>query len=239
MFGIGPMEMGIIAVVALLIFGPEKLPEMMGQAGKMVRDFRRMTAEMSGEFEKTIAEAKSVTKDLQGEVGSMSKQVSSVTKSVQSDLGGKKSTTTAKRSGTGTAAKKTGASSTSAARKPAASNSTSSTASKASTSTSTASAAKSTTAAATVPQKATREDPTAAVSLFEPSAPKRERRARKATIAAFGEATPRTLPAAEPVAAGTNGHAETPAKQAPIDLDDPLARARQRRRSAGYARTVS
>ncbi|MGI8403469.1 MAG: twin-arginine translocase TatA/TatE family subunit, partial [Thermomicrobiales bacterium] len=28
-FGIGLPEMGIIAVVALLIFGPEKLPEVM------------------------------------------------------------------------------------------------------------------------------------------------------------------------------------------------------------------
>ena len=92
MFGIGPMEMGIIAVVALLIFGPEKLPEMMGQAGKLVRDFRNMTSEMTGEFEKTVAEAKGVGRQINSEMGSMTKQVSSVTNSVQKELGGTKKT---------------------------------------------------------------------------------------------------------------------------------------------------
>jgi TatA/E family protein of Tat protein translocase len=235
------MEMGIIAVVALLIFGPEKLPEMMGQAGKMVRDFRRMTAEMSGEFEKTIAEAKSVTKDLQGEVGSMSRQVSSVTKSVQSDLSGKKSTTsksssTAKRSTTSSAAKKTGSSSATSKSTTAKSTATAKSGS------STTSATTKTAAAAkpAPPQKATREDPTAAVSLFEPSAPKRERRARKATVSAFGDATPRTLPASDvPSIVSADGDSGAAAAAKPVDLNDPLVRARQRRRSAGYARTGS
>jgi hypothetical protein len=69
----------------------------------------------------------------------------------------------------------------------------------------------------------------------------RQRRARTATISAFGEATPRTAPVAEPVSAnGSNGASDAPAtEQAPIDINDPLVRARQRRQRAGYARTVS
>jgi len=109
MFGIGPTEMAIIAVVALLIFGPEKLPEMMGQAGKLVRDFRNMSAEMTGEFEKTVAEAKSVGKQINNEMGAMTREVSSVTDSVQRELGGtkgkgargSKSTTAGMRTATG------------------------------------------------------------------------------------------------------------------------------------------
>ena len=232
--------MGIIAVVALLIFGPEKLPEMMGQAGKLVRDFRSMTAEMSGEFEKTIAEAKSVTKDIQGEVGSMTKQVSSVSKSVQNDLSGKKSTTTKKVT---TASKRSSSSSTSkkgttspSTTKRASTSKTSSTSSSTTSSSSGAPSTSSTSATAkkaAAPVTASREDPTASISLFEPSAPRRERRTRKATLASFGEATPRTSDAVETVALVERSD-ETVLKT--IDLNDPLARARQRRLSAGYAR---
>lgn len=41
MFGIGVPELLIIMVVALLIFGPGKLPEIGGALGKGIRDFRK------------------------------------------------------------------------------------------------------------------------------------------------------------------------------------------------------
>ena len=62
MFGIGYQEMFIILVVALVIFGPSRLPEMAGQVGRWVRDFRRMSADLTGEFEKTFAEVDEVKK---------------------------------------------------------------------------------------------------------------------------------------------------------------------------------
>lgn len=40
MFGIGLPEMMVIAVVAMLVFGPEKLPDLARQAGKAVRQMR-------------------------------------------------------------------------------------------------------------------------------------------------------------------------------------------------------
>ena len=43
----GPMELMVILVLALIIFGPGKLPEIAGQVGRVVRDFRRTTAELS------------------------------------------------------------------------------------------------------------------------------------------------------------------------------------------------
>ena len=41
MFGIGLPELVVILVVALLIFGPGKLPEVGSALGKGIRDFKR------------------------------------------------------------------------------------------------------------------------------------------------------------------------------------------------------
>lgn len=41
MFGIGVPEVLVVLVVALLIFGPGKLPEIGGALGKGIRDFKR------------------------------------------------------------------------------------------------------------------------------------------------------------------------------------------------------
>lgn len=41
-FGIGLPEMAVIMVVALLIFGPKKLPEIGRSVGKAIRGFRKL-----------------------------------------------------------------------------------------------------------------------------------------------------------------------------------------------------
>ncbi|MGI9145747.1 MAG: twin-arginine translocase TatA/TatE family subunit [Chloroflexota bacterium] len=52
--GMGPMELLLIVVLALIVFGPAKLPEIMAQVGKAIGDFRRATSELSDEFNRTI-----------------------------------------------------------------------------------------------------------------------------------------------------------------------------------------
>src|SRR5207302_1673853 len=52
--GMGPMEIVLIVVLALIVFGPAKLPEIMGQVGKAINDFRRATSELSDELNRTI-----------------------------------------------------------------------------------------------------------------------------------------------------------------------------------------
>ncbi|TYB56756.1 Sec-independent protein translocase subunit TatB [Nonomuraea sp. PA05] len=42
MFGLGWMEIGALIVIALLVFGPERLPQAAAQAGKTLRNLRRM-----------------------------------------------------------------------------------------------------------------------------------------------------------------------------------------------------
>jgi sec-independent protein translocase protein TatA len=41
MFGLGITELVVILVVALLFFGPGRLPEIGGALGKGIRDFRK------------------------------------------------------------------------------------------------------------------------------------------------------------------------------------------------------
>lgn len=40
MFGLGLPEVGIIAIVAVLIFGPKKIPELGSALGKTLRGFK-------------------------------------------------------------------------------------------------------------------------------------------------------------------------------------------------------
>ena len=43
MFGIGLPELMLIAVVAVLVFGPDRLPDFARQAGRMIRQIRQFT----------------------------------------------------------------------------------------------------------------------------------------------------------------------------------------------------
>ena len=52
MFGIGLAEVILIAVLALMILGPEKFPDMAKKAGKLFAQFQRM----GREFKNTVAE---------------------------------------------------------------------------------------------------------------------------------------------------------------------------------------
>ncbi len=54
MFGIQPLHLVIIAVVALLIFGPSKLPEIGRGVGKALTEFRRGIKDMGESFQEEV-----------------------------------------------------------------------------------------------------------------------------------------------------------------------------------------
>ncbi len=62
MFGIGGTEIFLIALFALLIFGPDKLPEFAKTFGRFVREFKRYQASMEStiraEIERTDGSGK-------------------------------------------------------------------------------------------------------------------------------------------------------------------------------------
>jgi sec-independent protein translocase protein TatA len=51
-FGIGLPEMAVIMVLALLVFGPKKLPEIGRSLGKTIRSFQNATKEFEEEFKR-------------------------------------------------------------------------------------------------------------------------------------------------------------------------------------------
>jgi len=58
MFGsIGAPELIVIFIVALLVFGPRKLPELGRALGRGISEFRRATTDLKSTLEREIAEA--------------------------------------------------------------------------------------------------------------------------------------------------------------------------------------
>lgn len=70
--GVGPMELVLIMILAMIVFGPGKLPEVIRQVGTAVRDFRRTTSELSEEFHRTLeaelGETRAVVDELRQEL---------------------------------------------------------------------------------------------------------------------------------------------------------------------------
>lgn len=230
MLGIGMQEMMIIGLVALLIFGPGKLPEVMGQAGKYYRDFRNMTSQWTGDFEKTVAEAKEMGNQLTGELGPMQKELESVTNSAKRDLN-----KTTRRSSSSKGKSSTKRSSSTNKSRSSKTSRTSSTKSRSSSSkstsasrSSTSSTSKTTKAKPAPPPIASKDDPISDFSMFTPEAPARARRSRRATPSIITDPTPRHA---------DNGHEEGGVGTTPsvTVADSALSRARQRRQQAGYA----
>ena len=55
----GPMELLIIAALALIVFGPARLPEIARSIGKAVNEFRRQASDLKSEFDLTLDEEES------------------------------------------------------------------------------------------------------------------------------------------------------------------------------------
>ncbi|WP_066376619.1 MULTISPECIES: TatA/E family twin arginine-targeting protein translocase [unclassified Anabaena] len=61
-FGIGLPEMALIMVVALLIFGPKKLPEIGRSLGKAIRGFQEASNEFQSEFKRETEQLEQAVK---------------------------------------------------------------------------------------------------------------------------------------------------------------------------------
>ncbi|MBE3131521.1 MAG: twin-arginine translocase subunit TatB [Acidobacteria bacterium] len=88
MFGsIGPAELFLIFVIALLVFGPKKLPEIGRSVGKALREFKKTSDEIKGRIEEEIeaSEIKDIRKDIRSGMDDIKSGVMSFQDDVKKD----------------------------------------------------------------------------------------------------------------------------------------------------------
>jgi TatA/E family protein of Tat protein translocase len=89
MFGsIGPAELVLIFVIALLVFGPKKLPEIGRSVGKALREFKKTSEEIKSRIEEEIdaSEIKDIRKDIQSGVDDIKSGVKSFQDDIKKDI---------------------------------------------------------------------------------------------------------------------------------------------------------
>jgi sec-independent protein translocase protein TatA len=59
-FNIGPMELIVVLVIALVVLGPKKLPEVGKSLGKGMREFKESLSNISGDDDDADAKSKSL-----------------------------------------------------------------------------------------------------------------------------------------------------------------------------------
>ena len=52
--GIGPLELIVVAIIALIVVGPERLPELAQSVGKTLRDLRAMSEGLTSEWQQEL-----------------------------------------------------------------------------------------------------------------------------------------------------------------------------------------
>ena len=159
--GIGTQELLIIAVAALVILGPSRLPEVAGQAARWIRDLRKMSSELMGDIEGQ-AGVREFKDAIESEIKGVKTQVNKATAGVNKEMAGVSKSANAALASTNNAIKGSASKTTAKA--------SSTVVPKAKTST-TASTAKTSTASKKV--VATKVEPHANASLLAEVAPKR------------------------------------------------------------------
>jgi len=62
--GIGPAEFIVICIIALIVFGPGRLPELARTLGKVMRELRRMSLEVTAEFAKELRDVEAISREV-------------------------------------------------------------------------------------------------------------------------------------------------------------------------------
>ena len=80
-FGVGLPEIAVIAALALVVFGPKKLPEIGKNLGKTLKTLQKASSEFESEFQKAVTNADDVDSEIrselkaQGDVNEQSKKI--------------------------------------------------------------------------------------------------------------------------------------------------------------------
>jgi sec-independent protein translocase protein TatB len=88
LFGVGPAEMIVILVVALVFVGPERLPKLAADLARTIREIRKYTGSLAAEFNEVVQELEKETNVETTEWKEIGQGLAGVTKSVTDLLTG-------------------------------------------------------------------------------------------------------------------------------------------------------
>lgn len=97
-FGIGPFEFLLILVIALIVVGPERLPEVARSIGKWVRYLRNLSAVVSAEWQRELSEVAGTEvtpQKIQQAIQEVTNPLAAASSQVQQTLSGPLATTQA------------------------------------------------------------------------------------------------------------------------------------------------
>lgn len=100
-FGVGPAELIVILVVALVFVGPERLPKLAADLARTIREIRKYTGSLAAEFneviqefEKDTAGEKSTWKEIETGITGAAKSVTDAVRDVRAEVQGAKTDAT-------------------------------------------------------------------------------------------------------------------------------------------------
>lgn len=93
--GVGPMELIVILVVALVFVGPERLPKLAADIARTIREIRKYTSSLAAEFneviqdfEKDTATEKSAWKEIQTGITGATQSVTEAVRDIRTEMQG-------------------------------------------------------------------------------------------------------------------------------------------------------
>ncbi len=77
-FGIGPLEIALVVLIAFIVLGPERIPEVMRQLGTWVRQLRELTNNITRDYGTDIQQLTGEITALQEEFRSIQRELGQV-----------------------------------------------------------------------------------------------------------------------------------------------------------------
>ena len=68
LFGVGPLEIGLVAIIAVIVLGPERIPEVAVQVARAVRQLRGYATSATSEMRKELDELTREYEDVRKEI---------------------------------------------------------------------------------------------------------------------------------------------------------------------------
>jgi sec-independent protein translocase protein TatB len=91
-FGVGPLELLVVLVVALIFVGPERLPRLAADIARTIKEIRKYTGALAAEFQEVVKDVEketageaSVWKEVTEGIGGATKQVTEAVREVRKE----------------------------------------------------------------------------------------------------------------------------------------------------------